>query len=264
MVCLMPNNEEYPYTDTRVFHISISFMFLTYIDKRNGLPMSETYPPIRIIIADDHPLFIEGFVNVINKKAAGKIDVVAQVNNGKELILEVERKRPDVVVTDIQMPVMDGVEASRIINEKYSSIGVIAFTMYSDSELIYRMFETGAKGYLTKYTHYSEVIEAIETVSRGQMHYCSEVLSSLIKTIGSNKFDEFKKNNSKRFCKNEVRIMQFICQQLTTKEIAGTMKISPRTVEEYSRKIKEKIEAKNMVGIALYAVKNGIVSVNEI
>lgn len=222
------------------------------------------YSPIRIVIADDHPLFIEGFVSTINKKATDKIKIVGEANNGKELVDEVDQKKPDVVITDISMPVMDGLQASRYINQTYQNVGIIALTMHDDPELICEMFETGAKGYLIKNANYKEVIEAIETVYRGEMHYCSTSSTRLIKKIGPSKYNNYKKNNSISFCDIEIKIMKLICKQITTKEMADEMYMSTRTIEQYIHRIKEKIEAKNMVGIALYSIKNGIVGLHEI
>lgn len=226
--------------------------------------MAIPYAPIRIVIADDHPIFLDGFIGTINKRAADKIRIVGEANNGEELLSEVRLKKPDIVVTDITMPVMNGLEASRVINQNFINIGVIALTIHEETELIYEMFETGAKGYLIKNAHYREVIEAIESVHKGEMYYCSTSSTQLIKKIGPSKYNHYKKNNSITFCDIEIRIMRLICKQLTTKEIADEMKMSTRTIEQYSHRLKEKIEAKNMVGIALYAIKNGIVSLNEI
>jgi DNA-binding NarL/FixJ family response regulator len=220
--------------------------------------------PIRLVIADDSPVFRKGLVHSIHLERHQPIHIIGEACNGENLIKEVEKHQPDIVLTDLRMPLMDGFEASRIINKKYSSTSVIALSFFSDDDSIYKMFETGAKGYVTKTADASEIIEAVKTVHSGDMYYCSSSSISLIKKIGPGKYNHYKKNTAIRFTEREIQLIRFICFQLTTKEIADKMKISTRTVEEYNHNIKEKIEAKNTVGIALYALKNNIVSANEI
>ncbi|MBO9683386.1 MAG: response regulator transcription factor [Flavisolibacter sp.] len=220
--------------------------------------------PIRLVIADDSPVFRKGLVHSLNLEKQHSIHIVGEGHNGESLLKEVERKQPDIALTDLKMPLMDGFEASRIINKNFPSTSVIALSFFSDEESIYQMFETGAKGYLTKNADVAEIIEAVKTVHGGNMYYCSSSSVSLIKKIGPSKYNHYKKNTAIRFTEREIQLIRLISFQLTTKEIAGKMKISTRTVEEYSRNIKEKIDAKNTVGIALYAYKNNIVSASEI
>ena len=219
--------------------------------------------PIRLLIADDQPIFRKAIMTFLPQENSS-IQIVGEAANGEELIKEVERKKPDIVLTDVRMPVINGAEASRIISKRFSLISVIAFTMFSDADTIYRMFESGAKGYVMKTANIDEVSEAINTVYLGEMYYCNSCSTSLIKKIGPGKYNHYKKNSAIHFTDREIGLIRLICFQLTTKEIADKMKISSRTVEEYSHNIKEKIEAKNSVGIALYALKNNIVSAEEI
>jgi two-component system, NarL family, response regulator NreC len=220
--------------------------------------------PIRLVIADDFPIFRKGLVHSINSRADASIQIVGEVDDGEKLIREVEHKKPDIVLTDIRMPNVCGKQASLVINTKFSFTSVIALTMYTEPDTIYQMFETGAKGYLTKTADINEIIEAIKTVHSGEMYYCSSSSVSLIKKIGPGKYNQYKKNCLIQFSEKEIQVMKLICMQLTTKEIADRMKISTRTVDEHSQNIKVKTEAKNLVGIALYAVKNNIVSVSDL
>lgn len=220
--------------------------------------------PIRLVIADDSPVFRKGLIHSLNLEKQHPIHVVGEGYNGESLIKEIERKQPHIALTDLKMPVMDGFEASRIINKKFPSTSVIALSFFSDEESIYQMFEAGAKGYLTKTADVAEILEAVKTVYGGDMYYCSNSSISLIKKIGPGRYNHYKKNTAIRFTEREIQLIRLISFQLTTKEIAGKMNISTRTVEEYSRNIKEKIDAKNTVGIALYALKNNIVSASEI
>ncbi len=221
------------------------------------------YSPIRLVIADDHLIFRKALATFLPQKNSS-IQIVGEASDGEELIKEVERKQPDIVLTDIQMPGMTGTEASRIINKRFSATSVIALSMFSDTDAIYHMFESGARGYVTKNANIDEIAVAINTVYFGEMYYCSSSATSLIKKIGPGKYNRHTSTGSIHFSERELQMIKLICLQLTTKEIAGQMKISPRTVEEYSHNIKEKIEVKSLVGIALYALKNHIVSANEV
>lgn len=147
---------------------------------------------IRMVIADDSSIFRKGLAHSIGMAAQGKILVVGEAENGKQLIEEVDRKRPDIVMTDIRMPLLSGIDASRIIHQRFR-IPVIALTMFSEPDMIYEMFEAGAKGYLTKTSNIEEVTEAIEAVHAGEVHYCSSSSFSLVKKIGAGKYNQYKK-----------------------------------------------------------------------
>lgn len=218
---------------------------------------------IRLAIADDHIIFRKGLTTFLPKQNA-LIQIVGEASNGEELIKEVERKKPDIVLTDIQMPIMSGADACRIIKEKFIAVSVIACTMFSDADTIYNMYESGAKGYVTKDANIEEVAEAINTVHLGEMYYSPNSSTNLVKKIGLSKYNHFKKNSTIHFTEREIELIRLISFQLTTKVIAGKMKISTRTVEEYSRNVRLKIDARSNVGIALYALKNNIISSDEI
>ena len=119
--------------------------------------MHSSYAPIKIVIADDHELFREGLTNVINKKSKGKIEIIGEAGNGVKLVKLVEQKKPDVVVTDIIMPEMNGFDACVAITKKFPHIGVIALSMLEDSDAFYDMLKSGAKGYLAKNASAPEV-----------------------------------------------------------------------------------------------------------
>jgi DNA-binding NarL/FixJ family response regulator len=218
---------------------------------------------IRVLIADDHELFRCG-IRFMLESTSKHITVVGEAANGRDLVKQVARLYPDVVVTDIRMPVMSGYEASMQIVQNHPNTKVIALTMFEDANLIYEMFEAGAKGYLIKSTGASEMLEAIETVHSGSVHYCSSSTSSLVKVIGNSKFNQFKKERELKLSESEQKVMKMICRQLTTKEMASELCVSDRTIEEYSKRLKQKTGAKNLVGIAMFAIKNQVVRMHEL
>lgn len=219
---------------------------------------------IRLVIADDHPVYRKGLIAMIKTVTSSNIQVVGEACNGQELISEVEKNKPDVAITDIRMPILTGIDACRIICKSFLSTAVIALSMLTDCDSVFEMFKYGAKGYLNKSSNVEEVVRAVNVVHSGELYYTSEASTELVKKIGPNKFHQLSKYSTVRLSTKEIELIKLVCMQLTFKEIADKMNISQRTAEEYSRNIREKIEAKNVVGIALYALKNNIVTPDEI
>jgi two-component system, NarL family, response regulator NreC len=214
------------------------------------------YAPIKIVIADDHEIYRKGFRTLLKNQE--EVVVVGEAENGKELIEVVGRVQPDVAITDIKMPVMDGIEASRAIREKFTNIRVIALSMFNDDNLIIDMLEAGARGYLLKNTKKQELLQAAKDVVEGRTYYCHETSERLIRMIAENKYIPYRRHLFPDFTEKEKEIMMLICKQHTNKEIAQMLNLSPRTIEGYREKIQEKTESRNSVGIAIYAIRHNI------
>jgi DNA-binding NarL/FixJ family response regulator len=221
--------------------------------------MSNHYLPIRIVLADDHEIFRDGF-RVMLKKQPG-VELVGEAADGEELIKLVEELQPDVVVTDIKMPKLDGIKAAKMITKKYPHIGVISLSMFDEENLIIDMLEAGAKGYLLKNAHKDEIIAAVEAVYRDQTYYCNHTSRKLTKMIAESSFNPNRRPHRPEFTEREILVMKFICQELSNREIAMNLKLSVRTIEGYREKIQEKISARNTAGIVVYAIKNSIYQV---
>ena len=218
--------------------------------------MSSSYSPIRLVIADDHEIFREGLESLFNKQK--EIELAGEAINGKQLLEQTERLLPDVILTDIKMPVIDGIEATKILTEKFPQIGIIALSMFEDENLIVEMLEAGAKGYLMKNAHKHEIIAAINAVYNQESYFCNHTTMKLAKLIGKSRFNPFKEPIKPGFTEKEREMIKLICQEFSNKEIATTLHQSPRTIEGYREKILEKTKAKNTAGIVIYAIKNGI------
>jgi DNA-binding NarL/FixJ family response regulator len=210
---------------------------------------------IKVLIADDHEIFRDGLKLMLSK--ADKIELVGEAANGKELIKLIETTSPDVVVTDIKMPMMDGVEATKKIKEQYPAIEVIALSMFDDEELILEMLDAGAKGYLLKNSDKFEITDAVTTVYEGNTYYCKHTSSKLAKLIALSRENKEKKKKEAEFTEKEIEIIRLICQEFTNKEIGEKVFLSSRTVEGYRMKIMEKLKAKNTVGIVIEAIRLG-------
>jgi len=214
------------------------------------------YSPIRVIVADDHEIFRDGFRALLKKQQ--DIELVAEAENGKELLELTQKFKPDVVITDIKMPKSDGIQATRILEEKYPHIGVIALSMFDEENLIVEMLEAGAKGYLLKNAAKDEIIEAIKTVFHNGTYYCHHTSSRLAQMIASSKFNPYRKSKTPNFNEKEIEIIQKICEGLSSRNIADTLHLSIRTIEGYREKIQEKMKVHNTAGIVVYAIKKGI------
>lgn len=216
-----------------------------------------TVADIKLVIADDHEIFRDGFKLMLSKFP--EIILVGEAGNGRELLELIEKQNPDVILTDIKMPVMDGIEATKKIAELYPDKGVIGLSMYDDDELIIEMLEAGAKGYLIKNAGKDQIIEAIKTVYTDEPYYCKTTSHKLTQMIAKSRFNPYKKTEKVEFSEREKEIIACICDEMTNKEIGDKLFISVRTVEGHRLKILEKMNVKNTVGLVVYAIKNGIV-----
>lgn len=217
----------------------------------------KTLADIKLLIADDHEIFRDGFKLMLTKYP--EIELVGEAANGQELIEMAKALQPDVVITDIKMPVIDGIEATKKLSEVFPEMGIIALSMYDDDELIIEMLEAGAKGYLIKNAGKEQITEAIKTVYNNDPYYCKTTSHKLTNMIAKSRFNPYKKAAKVEFTEREIEIIEQICKEMTNKEIGDKLFLSVRTVEGHRQKILEKMNVKNTVGLVVYAIKNGLV-----
>lgn len=211
---------------------------------------------IKIVMADDHEIFRDGFRLMLTKQP--EIILLAEAENGRELVDITRQYQPDVVITDIKMPVMDGIEAARKITEEFPAIGIIGLSMFDEDDLIVDMLEAGAKGYLLKNAGKEQIKEAIKTVSEGDPYYCKTTSNKLTQMIAKSRFNPYKKAMKVEFSEREREIIALIAKEFSNKEIAEKLFLSIRTVEGHRLKILEKTGVKNTVGLVVYAIKNNL------
>lgn len=217
---------------------------------------------IRLIIADDHEIFRDGLALMLSRQK--DITLIAQAGDGKELLELTELHNPDVIITDIKMPVMDGIQASKHILQKFPDIKIIALSMFDEESLIVDMLEAGAKGYLLKNADKQEILDAIETVYEDKTYYCHHTSARLTNMIVRSNFNPYKKKEPVSFNDRELEIIKLICQQNSSKEISDKLFLSSRTVEGYRTKILEKMNARNTVGVVVYALKHNLIERSEV
>ena len=217
---------------------------------------------IRLVIADDHEIFRDGLALMLSKQDT--VTLTGQAADGEQLLRLVEEVRPDVVLTDIKMPRLDGIAATRTLLQRYPDLKIIALSMYEEEDLIVEMLEAGARGYLLKNADKKEIMEAVLTVSEGNIFYCKHTTAHLASLIVKSKFDTRKKTYEALFTDREKEIIRLICQQHTAQEIGDRLYLSKRTVEGYRTRILEKMDVKNTAGVVIFALKHHLVGEGDI
>lgn len=214
------------------------------------------YRPIEILLADDHEIFRDGFNLMVKKNP--RLKLVGEAGNGRQLVEMATSLKPDIIITDIQMPVMDGLEATIEIVKKFPHIGIIALSMYGEESHILEMIHAGAKGYLLKNSHKAEIFAAIIKVSRNEYYFCSDINNNLESMVTGVKLNPFIPTGRPVFSDREIAIIRLICEEYSYKEIADRLKLSKRTIEWYCDGIVHKIKARNRNGIIVYALRHNI------
>ena len=208
-----------------------------------------------IIIVDDHLIFRQGLKAMI--KGENIANISGEASNGMEFLKLLSVSKPDLVLMDIDMPQMNGMEATQKAIEMVPDLKIIALTMFGDEEYYYRMIELGVKGFILKSAGIAELERAINDVLKGKSYFSSELLQRIIQNFNKNNFhiDESNKDLSKR----EMEVLSYICKGLTTDEIAVIMHLSPRTIKSHRANLLEKTACKNTPTLILYALKNKII-----
>jgi two-component system invasion response regulator UvrY len=214
-----------------------------------------------VALADDHVLIRNGLAGLIN--SFDEYEVVFQAANGQDFIDQLLlHSEPTIALLDINMPKKNGYETAHFIRHNYPTIKILALSMYDNENYIIRMLKNGARGYILKDAEPTELKMALDSIILKGYHYSELVTGHLINTI--NKFDEdIKTKTTMLLSEREMVFLQYVCTELSYKEIADKMFVSPRTIDGYRDAMFEKLNIKTRVGLALYAVKNGIVNLNN-
>jgi len=213
----------------------------------------------RIALADDHVLLRNGLANLIRNFGH---DVLFEANNGEDLIqLIQEGKRPDLVLMDINMPVKDGYETSLWLKTNYPEIKILALSMLDDENAIIRMIKNGARGYVLKESEPTELKDAINAVLQKGFYYSEMVTGRLVHSISG--VDDESQNSQQvmQLTEREIEFLRLVCTEMTYKEIAAKMYLSPRTIDGYRDALFLKLDIKTRTGLVIYAIKNGIVKI---
>jgi DNA-binding NarL/FixJ family response regulator len=214
-----------------------------------------------IVLTDDHELFRAGLKALIDQRGIGK--VVAEAANGKAFLDIIKTVTPDLVLMDISMPEMDGIVATREAIEMKPSLNILALSMFGDEAYYQKMIEAGAKGFVLKSSGKNELEEAIATVAGGGSYFSNELLRSIILSHGNSKAVIPETNDKICFTRREYEVLRYICNGLSSGEIADKLSLSQKTVQGHRTKLQLKTGTNTSVALALYAFKNRIVAFSE-
>lgn len=217
--------------------------------------MATTKIPTMIIV-DDHLIFKQGLKAMII--AEDIATVIGEASNGQEFLEILKDCRPDLVLMDIDMPQMNGMEATKKAIELIPDIKIIALTMFSDEDYYYKMIDMGVKGFILKSTGINELEKAVHDVMLGESYFSNELLRNIIKNFSRKPVSKQAETN--KLTEREIEILKEICQGNTTDEIAEKLNISPKTVKSHRSNLLEKTSCKNSAGLILFAIKNKIIS----
>jgi len=213
---------------------------------------------IKVLLADDHSLFREGLRSLLEDQ--DDIEIVGEAEDGLEAIKLVPKVDPTVVLMDINMPVVDGVEATRMILKKNSSVGIIILTMYPQDEYVFQALKAGAKAYLLKDTRSKKLLEVIRTVHSGQAVISPEMTNRLLDEFRRISYEEEEEKPAfQPLTDQEKRILTRVAEGASNKDIAEDLNLSERTVKNYLSIIFQKLQVNNRTEAAIRAMRDGLV-----
>lgn len=222
---------------------------------------------IKIALADDEVLFRKGIAFLLQRKK--NIDIIFEASNGDELVSFLRENshngtNPDIIIIDLKMPVLNGVEATKIIHDEFPDIKIIALTSYNTKSFIANMIDVGAASYLVKNTTPQELMTTINEVHANGYYYNDDVLQVIHEYLISPKKKVKSKYLDEQLTNREVEVLKLICKQYSGAEIAEKLFLSTRTVEGHRNNLLRKTECKNMIGLIIYAINNEYVTLESL
>ncbi len=206
---------------------------------------------IKIIIADDHQLFIDGIKLILSKEIG--VEIIAEANNGLELINLIEaEKKPDIILTDIRMPIVDGISVTKMLTKDFPEIKVLALSMFDQTADVIEMLDAGAKGYVTKNVEKKELVSAIHTLAKGGYYFSKNLPEEIENWF---KHEEILSEDA-YLTKREIEILQLLAKGRTSLQMATQLKLSKYTVDTHRKNIHKKLKIKSNTGLVKYALKN--------
>lgn len=215
---------------------------------------------VKLALVDDHTLFRKGLVSLIELVSKDYI-ILFEADNGKDLQQKIRKdNQPDIILMDIHMPDMDGFESVKWLSENYPLIKILVVSMVQNEEMIVKLLRCGVKGYLCKDVEPKELGEALHSIINKGYYYTDFVTGKLVHSIQNSPDDVSEKNGSTAMSEREKQFLKLACSEMTYNEIAAQMFLSPKTIDGYRNALFEKLKVRSRVGLALYAVKNGLVT----
>lgn len=216
-------------------------------------------PQVKLALVDDHTLFRKGLISLI-EMVGDNYTILFEADSGKDLQTKINKdNQPDIILMDIHMPDMNGFESVKWLNDHYPLVKVLVVSMIEKEETIVKMLRLGVKGYLCKDVEPKEMGEALRSVMNKGFYYTDFVTGKLVHSIQFENNGNSQKNPVGLVNDREREFLKHACSELTYNEIASLMYLSPKTIDGYRNSLFEKLNVKSRVGLALFAVKNGLV-----
>ncbi|MCG8390449.1 MAG: response regulator transcription factor [Cytophagales bacterium] len=215
---------------------------------------------VRVLIVDDHQIIRDGIKALLNK--VDGIRIKAEASNGFQAleILDKHHESLDLVVMDIKMPAMDGIEATHQVRKKFPGVKVLALTMHDDEAHVIKMLQEGAAGYVLKTTGKAELAEAIQKVAQGETYFDKQASEKILQFFSKEGAPKEKKEFvDPCLTSREIEVLKLIAEEYTNPEIAEKLYLSPRTVDTHRRNLLQKLQAKNTAGLVKYALRHDLV-----
>ena len=208
---------------------------------------------IKIVIADDHQMLVDGIKSLL--RGEKKFEVIGVANNGSIALRIIEKNNPDILLTDINMPVMGGVALTKNVREKFPEVRIIALSMFGDQHAITEMLDAGVSGYILKNTGKEELLNAIQTVFEGGVFYSREVSDQMMRSLT----DKLKKENEPTLTSREAEIVTLIAKEYSNAKIAEELFISEHTVETHRKNINNKLGTNSTATLLMIAKEKGLI-----
>lgn len=215
-----------------------------------------TTTKIKLLVVDDHKIMREGLISMLRNEP--EVEVVGEAKNGREAVLFAQKLKPGVVIMDISMPDMNGMDAARRITSGPDGVKVIALSIYADRRFVIGMTQAGATGYLLKECAFEELLCAIRAVARGQAYFCPAVANLMIEEVLEK--DRAGGSRSRLLSSREREVLQLLAEGMSTKEIAEHLNMSVKTAESHRRQIINKTGVRSVAALTKYAIKEGLTS----
>ena len=213
---------------------------------------------IRVLIADDHTLVRDGIRALL--ALAVDIEVVGEAATGREALEQVKELRPDVVLMDLMMPMMSGLDATRRIRREFPETKVLALTQYDDSEYVIPVIEAGARGFITKMAAFAELASAIQAVSKGDSYLSPSAAAALVEECQQKTSEDGRKDPYDQLTDREKEVLKLVVEGHTAREIADLLVVSPKTVEWYKTSLMNKLDIHNKTDLIKFAIRKALIT----
>ncbi len=213
---------------------------------------------VRIVVADDHQIIIDGLKTLI--AGMDGVDVVGEAANGREALRVVRETRPDIVIMDVAMPELNGIEATRQITSEFPGVKVIVLSMHAEKRFVSLMFKAGARAYLSKENAFKELSRAIKAVITGTSYLSPKIATALVEDYVDVVRAATDRLEASTLSPRELEVLQLLAEGRSTREAAGILYVSVKTVETHRRNIMEKLGLKGVADLTRYAIREGLIA----